>query len=337
MIRQKLISLTGMTKKLVHIGLNKSDADYLEVLKKQRNKYIFKRSFQNSMKNTIFGILCIIVSLIILPSGLWLKELPSYFFALILIIEFVGIALLLPFYYEIKFFSVYYNTYYSIMHILHSKQTEKYDSYLEKFQINYNILRKQMKKQIISSKGNFLTYDYEIKRIVHEIDTFFDSTTRILFQRKVMSIPYLPREEVEQSLIKEKEQYLIEQKARRLSKYDQRFDDYDQYNEYDLDNHDINEINFNSIKEFMRIYGKFIIKNPQTKSINTVAIAELFRKWNSVVNRLEPDIFEQSKKDVDKYYSKKQENQNYLFYKACEIIIIFIITIVSGSLLSVFL
>ena len=320
-----------MIKKLVHTGLNNDDADYLENLKKQK-KHIFKKSFKNSIKNTIFGILCIILSLLIILYNLRIKELSLSFLMLSFIIQFTGFIFLLPFYHEYIFFRLYYKTYYSIMHLLYSKQKEKYDSYLENFQINYNELRKQMKKQIISSKRNFLTYDHEINRIVHEIDTFFDSTILILFKRHTMDIPYLPREEIEQYLKDE-----LEETARQYHMDDQKFDDFIPYDRSDPDNYNINEINFESIKEFMRIYGKLIIKNSRKKSINTVAIAELFRKWNSIVNQLEPEIFEQSKKDVDKYYSKKQERQNYLFSKAYEIFVIFLITIISGILLNVFL
>ena len=329
MFGQKLIYLKNKIRTLVFRDKKNDDTNYLENLKKERRKNILKRSFENSIYYTIFGVIFIIISLIIHYYNLSINDLSIYIFLSTLTIEFIGIALLLPFISELKFINIYYSTRYSIMHILYSKQKKKQDSYLEKFQINYNNLRKQMKKQIISSRGNFLTYDYEIKRIVHEIDTFFDATTRILFQRKIMSIPYLPREEVEQ--------YLIEEMARHRLSYNQKSDDWGPYNEYDPDNYDINEINFDSIKEFMRIYGKLIIKNPRKKTINTVAIAELFRKWNLIVNQLEPEIYEQSKKDVDKYYSKKQERQNYLFTKAYEIFVIFLITITSGTLLNILL
>ena len=324
MFMQKLINLKKNIMKRAPKSKNNGDADYLEDLNKERHEFILKKPFKNNMDYTIFGIFFIIISLIVHSYNLS-NGLSTYLFALTLIIEFIGIALLLPFISELKFISLYYSTCYSIMHILHSKQKKKQDSYLEKFQINYNNLRKQIKKRIISSKGNFLTYDYEIKRIVHEIDTFFDSTTRILFRRKIMGIPYLPREEIEQYL---------EKTARQHYTYDQKLDVYDQY---DPDNHEIKVINFTSIKEFMRIYGKLIIKKPRKKVINTVAIAEFFRKWNSVVNQLEPEIFEQSKKDVDKYYSKKQERQNYLFSKLYEIFVIFLITITTGIILNIFL
>ena len=328
MFMQKLINLKENIMKRAPKSKNNGDADYLEDLKKERYEFILKKPFKNNVHYTTFGIIFIIISLIIHSYNLS-NGVSTYLFASTLIIEFIGIALLLPFISELKFISLYYSTCYSIMHILHSKQKKKQDSYLEKFQINYNNLRKQIKKRIISSKGNFLTYDYEIKRIVHEIDTFFDSTTRILFRRKIMGIPYLPREEIEQYL---------EEMVKEHHKYtNQKLDDFNQYDYHDPDNYEIKAINFTSIKEFMRIYGKLIIKNPRKKTINTVAIAELFRKWNSVVNQLEPEIFEQSQKDVDMYYSKKQERQNYLLSKLYEIFVIFLITITTGIILNIFL
>ena len=335
MFMQKLINLKKNIMKRAPKSKNNGDADYLEDLNKERHEFILKKPFKNNMDYTIFGIFFIIISLIVHSYNLS-NGLSTYLFALTLIIEFIGIALLLPFISELKFISLYYSTCYSIMHILHSEQNEKYDSYLEKFQINYNNLRKQMKKQIISSKGNFLTYDYEIKRIVHEIDTFFDSTTRILFQRKIMGIPYLPIDEFE--IIKNE---IATQSYTDSLEWDDinPLDDINPPDDEELNprNYEIKAINFRSISDFMRIYGNLNIKKPRKKVINTIAIAELFRKWNSVVAKLEPEIFQQSKKDVERYYSKKQERQNYLFSKAYEIFIIFLITIISGILLKFFL
>ena len=189
-----------------------------------------------------------------------------------------------------------------------------------------------MKKQIISSKGNFLTYDYEIKRIIHEIDTFFDSTTRILFQRRIMWIPYLPIDELK--IINEEiavQSYIDYKEWEDINP----LDDVKDSDEFNPDNYEIKAINFTSMKEFMRIYGDLKIKNPRKKALNTVAIAEFFRKWNSVVNKLEPEIYQQSKNDVDGYYSKKQERRNHLLSIAYEIFFIFLITIISAVLIEV--
>jgi len=328
MVRNKLISVKGKLQKFTSRD-KKDNEDYLTELKKERKDFILKRAFENSKIYTIFGIffLCIyVLTALFLFIG---TDLPTYIIAVSLISEFIGIALMMPFYSELKFFNLYYRTYTSIKHILYSKQTKRNDSDLENFQINYNNLRKKMKKQIITSKGNFLTYDYEISRIVQEIDTFFDSTTKILFKKKIMRIPYLPIEELEE---------FMEEMEKQYKKYNtnSRLDDFEPPNEYDPENYKIKEINFRSIEHFMRIYGYLIIKNPRKKVINTVAIAELFRKWNLVVKKLEPKMFEESKKDVGKYYSKKQERKNYIFSKAYEIFVIFLITILSGLLLNYF-
>lgn len=326
MIKQKFFSLTELIKKAVSKN-ETDDTYYLEDLKKQRKDFVLKRAFENSRDYTLIGMVLLATYLIITFYNLWGDEVSSYFLVLSYFIEFVGIALLIPFYSELKFFDLYYKTYFSIKHIIYSKNKEKHDLHLENFQIRYNNLRKQMKKQIISSKGNFLTYDYETNRIVHEIDTFFDATIKILFRKKIMDIPYLPREEVEK---------YVEEMIKQSHLDDQKWGDIEPPDELNPDSYEIKTINFISIGDFMRIYGNFIIGNPRKKAINTIAIAELFRKWNSVVKRLEPEIFEESKKDVERYYNKKQELHTHLFSKAYEIFVIFLITILSGAVLTYF-
>ena len=96
MVRQKLISLKDMIKKLVYIGINKGNADYLEDLQKERYENVFERSFENSIYYTIFGIFFISISVIILFYSLFIEKLSDYFLVSSLIVEFIGIALLFP-------------------------------------------------------------------------------------------------------------------------------------------------------------------------------------------------------------------------------------------------
>ena len=133
MIRQKLFDLKVKIQKYASRYINNHNVDYLKELKKERRNHIFKTSFKNSMQNTIFGIICIIIALIIGFYTVLVKDSPLYFIMLALIIEFTGFALVRPFHSELKFINLYYNTYYSIMHILNSNQNKKKDSYIENF------------------------------------------------------------------------------------------------------------------------------------------------------------------------------------------------------------
>ena len=96
---------------------------------------------------------------------------------------------------------------------------------------------------------------------------------------------------------------------------------------------DENRIDFNTINEFLKYFGDIVIRKPRTNVINLIAIGEFFRKWNLIVEKLENEMYEQSKKDVEYYYDKRQDRADFLIKKGLEILIIFIITITTGLLL----
>jgi hypothetical protein len=182
-----------------------------------------------------------------------------------------------------------------------SKQRrEKHDLVLETFQIKYNALRKNLKKRIRSSHTNLLTYDYEMSRIIRDIDIFFDSTIKILFKRKVMSIPFSPHDEYDM---------LIDEEQSRLN--DERWVQ-PPPSQYEFEAWEIKNIDFSTINTFLRYFGDIVIRKPKSKSINTVAIGELFRRWNSIIMKINNDVYEESKGDVDKYYDERRERRSFL-------------------------
>jgi hypothetical protein len=212
--------------------------------------------------------------------------------------------------------------------LLSSKNEEKRsDSNLERFQINYNILRKLLKKRIRTSRVNFLTYDYEISRINRDIDTFFDATTKILFRRKVMSIPYSPHDEYD---------IFMEDAERQsqLSDYECQNTEGAPPSEYEFEAWEIKEIDFRSIDKFLQYFGDIIVRIPRKKAINTVAIGELFRSWNLIVENLDKDIFKESKNDVEKYYDERRERRGFLLKTLLDLSILLILGLITGGIIN---
>jgi len=218
----------------------------------------------------------------------------------------------------------------AVAKLLHSSKNEgnRSDLNLERFQINYNRLRKCIKKRIRTSRGNLLTYDYEISRIVQDIDTFFDATTKILFRRKVMYIPFSPHDAYDKFMEN------IEIQSRLA---DDRWQNIEPPpNEYEFEAWEIKEIDFGTIDRFLQYFSDVIIRKPRTKTINTVAIGELFRKWNFIVKKVNEPIFEESKKDVEKYYDGKRERRGFLLKLLFELSVLLMVGIISGLLVYYF-
>lgn len=246
-----------------------------------------------------------------------------------LLTYFIAWLMLYPFLLDFIFYVSYYNTRDAVARLLLSGKNEgqRSDLNLEKFQINYNNLRKSLKKRIRSSRGNLLTYDYEISRIVRDIDTFFDATTKILFRRKVMSIPFSPHDEYDMLM----EDLEIQS----------RVDDWLQNIEpppdkYEFEAWEIEKIDFETIDKFLKYFGEIIIRKPRTKAINTVAIGELFRRWNLIVEKLNKDIFGKSKNDVEKYYDERRERRGFLLKMLFEVSVLLMVGVIVQYLLIIF-
>ena len=188
------------------------------------------------------------------------------------------------------------------------------------FQVNYNKLRKNLKKRIRGSHGNLLAYDYEISRIIRDIDTFFDATTKILFRRKVMSIPFSPHDEYD---------IFIADTERQSRLSDDRWQNIEPPpREYEFEAWEIKEIDFRTVNTFLRYFGDTIIRKPRTKTINTVAIGELFRSWNVIVKNLDKDIFEESKNDVEMYYDERREKRGLILKTSYELLILLTVGVI---------
>lgn len=213
----------------------------------------------------------------------------------------------------------YYYTWESVEKLLLTNRTDEqeYDLYLENFQINYNKLRKRLKYYLQSSSANFSTHNYEISRIIQDIDTFFDVTIKILFRKKIMTIPFCHEDE---------QDMFIEAVERQVEL------DYERWKSTKED-----VIDFNTINEFLKYFGNIVIRKPRTKVINLIAIGELFRKWNIIIEKFDNETYKQSKKDVEYYYDKRQDRTDFLIKIGFEILIVFTITITTGLLLNIFI
>ena len=159
----------------------------IKEIRKERGKVVLLYSFKNNLAATL-------IALCLLAYSLFIQD-HAYF---LLIFGFAGL-MLYPFLFDLSFYASYYATWEAVTRLILSSKNggQKSDSNLEYFQITYNDLRNSIKKRIRSSHGNLLTsnlltYDYEISRIAHDIDTFFDATTKILFKKKAMAIPFSP-------------------------------------------------------------------------------------------------------------------------------------------------
>jgi hypothetical protein len=242
----------------------------------------------------------------------------------------IAFMMLYPFLSDLSFYISYYDTRSAVARLLHSSKKEGNisDLNLELFQINYNRLRKRLKKRIRTSRGNLLTYDYEISRIVQDIDIFFDATTKTLFRRKVMTIPFSPHDAYDK---------FMEDNEIQSRLADDRWQNIEPPpNEYEFEAWEIKEIDFRTIDRFLQYFSDIIIRKPRTETINTVAIGELFRRWNLIVKKLDESIFEESKKDVEKYYNEKQERRSLLLKMLFELSVLLMVGIISGVLASYF-
>ena len=281
----------------------------------ERVKIIVLYPFKNNLLSTSIS-LCLF-------TVLFFISIPSPYYLVIYVIAW---WMLYPFFSDFLFYASYYDTRNAVARLLPSskKEGQRFDLKLERFQINYNRLRKGLKKHIRASRGNLLTYDYEISRIVQDVDTFFDATTKILFRRKVMSIPFSPHDEYDMRL----EDIEIQS---RLA--DDRWQNIEPPpSEYEFEAWEIKEIDFRTIAKFLKYFGDIIIRKPRTKAINTVAIGELFRKWNLIVKKVNEPIFEESKKDVEKYYDEKRERRGFLLKMLFELSVLLMVGIISGVL-----
>ena len=230
--------------------------------------------------------------------------------------------MLYHFYSDFIFYCSYYNTWEFVANILllSKSDRQKADLNFESFQVNYNKLRKNLKKRIRGSHGNLLAYDYEISRIIRDIDIFFDATTKILFRRKVMSIPFSPHDGYDLFIVDTERQS-------RLS--DDRWQNIEPPpSEYEFGAWEIKEIDFRTVDKFLRYFGDIIIRKPRTKTINTVAIGELFRRWNVIVKNLNKDIFEESKNDVEMYYDERREKRGLIFKTSYELLVLLTVGVI---------
>ena len=295
------------------MGEDRSSTPKRKKIINERVKIVCLYPFKNNLLSTSIAFCLFIVNFLIKQD---LYSLLTYSIAWLM---------LYPFLSDFLFYASYYDTRNAVARLLPSSKNEgqRFDLKLERFQINYNRLRKGLKKHIRASRGNLLTYDYEISRIVQDIDTFFDATTKILFRRKVMSIPFSPHDEYDMLM----EDIEIQS----------RFDDWCQNIEpppdvYEFEAWEIKEIDFRTIDKFLKYFGDIIIRKPRTKAINTVAIGELFRRWNLIVKKVNEPIFEESKKDVEKYYDEKRERRGFLLKMLFELSVLLMVGVISGVL-----
>ena len=284
----------------------------------ERVKIMVFYLFKNNLLSTSIAFFLFIVSFLIKPD------------LYALLTNSIAFLMLYPFLSDIIFYASYYDTRNAVAKLLHSSKNEgnRSDLNLERFQMNYNKLRKCLKKRIRTSRGNLLTYDYEISRIVQDIDTFFDATTKILFRRKVMSIPFSPHDAYDKFM----EDFEIQ-----LRLADDRGQNSEPPpNEYEFEAWEIKEIDFWTIDRFLQYFSDVIIRKPRTKTINTAAIGELFRSWNSIVEKINKDIFEESKNDVETFYDERQERRSLLLKTLFELSVLLMVGIISGLLVYYF-
>ncbi len=177
-----------------------------------------------------------------------------------------------------------------------------------------------MKRRIRGSRGNLLTYDYEIGRIVRDIDIFFDSTIKILFKRKVMKIPFSPIDEHDFYILDTKEQSRLD-----ISRWEQ------PPSNLQREDSEFKNVDLNTINVFLKYFGDIVIRKPNSRGINTIAVGELFRKWNLIVKAMNPDVYEESKCNVDKYYDERRERRGN-FWKTITDLSILLISGIVGQI-----
>lgn len=285
-------------------------------IRKERIKVIIRYC----LKREKYYLLLLIISL----SLLFLLSMETniiYFF----ILYFLAIFSLYKLYSNLKFYVSYYNSWEIVEKIRNPINEKEKEVLFENFQIQYDIFRKNIKKHIRkTSRGNLLTNDYEINRIIQAIDTFFDATIKILFRRNVMTIPFSPHDSY-QIFMEESE------RQEQLSEYIE--EDYGEEvgpTEYDFVTWKIDKIDFDTINIFLNYFGTVVIREPKMNLVNTVAIGELFRKWNLIIENLERSIFMESKYLVEKYYDEKRDKRNLLYKTLFEILVIFVLTTLSA-------
>jgi hypothetical protein len=286
----------------------------LQEIRKERIKNMLFYPVKNNPTTTLISF-SIIFAFTFLPS---VNQSNPYF----LLINLIAWLRLYPVFSDFIFYRSYYNTWELVVNILllSKSDRQKSDLNFERFQVNYNGLRKNLKRRIRGLHGNLLAYDYEISRIIRDIDTFFDATTKILFRRNVMFIPFSPHDAYNLFIVDTERQS-------RLS--DDRWQNIEPPpSEYEFEAWEIKEIDFRTIDTFLRYFGDTIIRKPRTKTINTVAIGELFRNWNEIIKNLNNDIFEESKNDVEKYYDEKQERRNLILKTSYELLVLLITGII---------
>jgi hypothetical protein len=288
--------------------------DSIKDLKKERVTMIFSRSIQRNH----LTILCSFVLIIIFRL--------FYGNPISIIIYLAAFGFMYPFYLDVKFYASYYDVLETTekMLTINKNDVDVYNKNLNLFQKRYHILRKKLKNKIRSlCDGNFLSYDYEISRISRNIDVFFDSTTRILFKKKLLRIPYSPEDD-STVYLKDK---TIDSKRSNIRYY---------YNATKKSDIGFEEVDFNMIKVFLKYFGDIVIRNPQPESINTIAIGELFRKWNQNIKYLDEESFEETEADVKRYYNEKNEQKRVLFSQIYNIAFVLLIGIISSVIVQLF-
>lgn len=289
----------------------------VQEIQKEASKALFLYPFKNNLVPTL-------ISLCLLAYSLFISS-HAYF----LLIFVFAVAMLYPFLSDLSFYASYYNAWEAVSRLLLSSKDDgqKSNSNSERFQITYNELRKSLKKRIRSSHGNLLTYDYEISRIARDIDTFFDATTKILFKRKIMTIPFSPHDAYDKFMED------IEAQSRLA---DDRLENIEPPpSEYEFEAWEIKEFDFGTIDTFLRYFGDIVIRKPRAKAINTVAIGELFRKWNLIVKNINQTEFEESKEDVEKYYDEKHDRRGFILGKFFNLLVLLMVAVISGVIVSI--
>lgn len=258
-----------------------------------------------------------------------------------IIVYIAAFGLMYPFLSDLTFYGSYYDVLESTERILlfQKNSTEEYNINLERFQKRYHSLRKRLKNKIRTlCDGNFLSYDYEVSRISRDIDVFFDSTTRILFKKKLLTIPYSPLDESNIFIEETNKQlnftdFTNKYNHSALSK-DLQSNNYQYF--YDAEKPDdsglgdFKEVDFNMIRVFLNYFGDIVIRKPQLKMLNTIAIGELFRRWNSNIEYFEKASFDETKEDVHRYYNEKNERKRVLFSQSYSLIFLLVIGIVTS-------
>ena len=240
----------------------------LQEIQREKFKIMLLYPVKNNLRDILIFVflVCFFITLIILvpfSDFLWEFIPDPYSFYIFLFLYISLYAFTWFTFYRIasdgRFYASYYNTWAVVVRHLSSKnEGKKSDLNLDLFQLNYNMLRKSLKNRIRLLRANFLTYDYEISRINRDIDTFFDATTKILFRRKVMSIPFSPHDAYDKFM----EDFEIQ-----LRLADDRGQNSEPPpNEYEFEAWEIKEIDFWTIDRFLQYFSDVIEAVPQTNN-----------------------------------------------------------------------